>query len=71
MEAMKCAVQEINVPLLEGIPVDRGSGHMRVLVCQMGGCASPKLREFKIAAVEKLMKKYDINLCVFMEINYN
>ena len=44
---------------------------MQILVCQMGGCASVEAREFKIAATEKLIHKYDINLCLFMELNFN
>jgi hypothetical protein len=44
---------------------------MRILVCQMGGCASAKTREIKISATEKLIRKYHINLCLFMEQNYN
>jgi hypothetical protein len=39
--------------------------------CQMGGCASTEAREVKIAATEKLICKYDINLCLFMEPNFN
>jgi hypothetical protein len=37
----------------------------------MGGCASAEAREFKIAATAKLIRKYDINLCLFMELNFN
>jgi hypothetical protein len=37
----------------------------------MGGCASMEAREFKIAATEKLIRKYDINLCLFIELNFN
>ncbi len=44
---------------------------MRILVCQMGGCASVKVREIKILATERLIRKYDINLCLFMVLNYN
>ena len=44
---------------------------MRIVVCQMGGCASAEAREFKIASTEKLIRKYDINLCLFMELNFN
>jgi hypothetical protein len=44
---------------------------MLILVCQTGGCASAEAREFKIAATEKLICKYDINLCLFMELNFN
>ncbi len=49
------------------IPLEQEDGTMRMLVCQMGGCASAEAREFK----EKLICKYDINLCLFMELNFN
>ena len=71
MKAMEKAVQEINVPLLGHTPVQREDGVMRVLACQMGGCASPEVREFKFAAVERLINKYNISLCVFVELHYN
>ena len=32
---------------------------------------SPEVRAIKIAATQKLIAKYNINVCVFMEINYN
>jgi hypothetical protein len=38
---------------------------------QMGGCASAETRDIKVAATERLIKKNDINLCLFMELNYN
>jgi hypothetical protein len=44
---------------------------MRILVCQMGGRASVEATEFKIAATKKLIRKYNINLCLFMELNFN
>jgi hypothetical protein len=37
----------------------------------MGGCVSKESREFKIAATERLIRKYDINHCIFMELNFN
>jgi hypothetical protein len=37
----------------------------------MGGCASAKTREIKIAAMERLIRKYNVNLCLFMKLNYN
>jgi hypothetical protein len=43
---------------------------MKILVCQMEGCASVKTRELKIAATERLIRKYDVNLRLFMELNY-
>jgi hypothetical protein len=53
------------------MPTEREDGAMRILVCQMGGMGSPEVREIKINATERLIKKYDINVCVFMEINHN
>jgi hypothetical protein len=32
---------------------------------------SKESREFKIAATERLIRKYNINLCIFMELNFN
>ncbi len=53
------------------VPTDREDGTMRILVSQMGGCASAKTRGIKIVATERLIQKYDINLCLFMELNFN
>ena len=44
---------------------------MRILVSQMGGCASAKSREIKILATKDLIRQYDINLCAFMELNFD
>jgi hypothetical protein len=53
------------------IPTVREDGTMRVLVSQMGGCASMETRQLKLAATEWLIHKYDINVCAFMELNFN
>jgi hypothetical protein len=37
----------------------------------MGGCASKEIREVKIAAVEKLIRQYDINVIAFLELHFN
>jgi hypothetical protein len=37
----------------------------------MGGCSGKEVRELKIAATERLINKYEINLSAFMEFNYN
>ncbi len=50
--------------------MEREDSTMRVLVSQMGGCASMETRKIKIATTE-LIHKYDINLCTFMELNFN
>jgi hypothetical protein len=58
------------VEQLGNIPLERKDGTMRVLVSQMGGCASMETRDIKIAATEHLIRKYDINICAFMELNF-
>ncbi len=70
-KAMENKLGRYNVEQLGEIPVDREDGMMQILVCQMGGCASREAREIKIAATEKLKSKYNINLCLFMELNFN
>ncbi len=37
----------------------------------MEGCACEESRKFKIAAMERLIRKYNINLCIFIELNFN
>ncbi len=37
----------------------------------MGGCSGREIREMKIRVMERLIAKYEINLSVFMELNYN
>jgi hypothetical protein len=71
MEAMQKKIERYNVSQLGDIPMEWEDGTMRILVCQMEGCASVKTREIKIAATEQLLRKYDVNLCLFMELNYN
>jgi hypothetical protein len=71
MEAMQKKIKQYNVAQLGELPQEREDRTMRILVCQMGGCASAKTREIKIAATEQLIRKYDVNLCLFMELNYN
>ena len=65
------ALNKFNVEQLGDMPTAREDGAIRILVCQMGGLASKEVREIKIAATEKFIKKYDVNICVFMEVNYN
>ncbi len=69
MREMKKKIQCYNVEQLEEVPTEREDGTMRVIVCQIGGCASPETRGIKIAAMERLIQnqKYDINLYLFME----
>ncbi len=71
MKAMEKELIKYNVEQLGNIPLERKDGTMRVLVSQMGGCASMEMREIEIAATEHLIRKYDINFCAFMELNFN
>ncbi len=68
---MEKKLRKYNVEQLGEMPLDWEDGTMWILVCQMGGCASTEAREYKIAATEKLTRKYDINICLFMELNFN
>jgi hypothetical protein len=70
-KSMEKKLRRYNVEQLGEIPLEREDGTMRILVCQMGGCASAEAREFKIATTKKLIRKYNINLCLFMELNFN
>ncbi len=71
MKAMEKKLTKYNVARLGDIPLERDDGTMRVLVSQMGGCASRETREIKIAATEQLIRKYDVSFCAFMELNFN
>jgi hypothetical protein len=71
MKAMEKKLMKYNVEQLGEMPIEREDGTMRVLVSQMCGCASMEMREIKIAATEWLIHKYDINVCAFMELNFN
>jgi hypothetical protein len=70
-KAMEKKLTKYNMEQLGEIPTVREDGTMRVLVSQMGGCASMETRQLKIAATEWLICKYDINVCAFMELNFN
>ncbi len=71
MKAMEKKLTKYNVEQLGEMPIERENSTMRVLVSQMGGCASMEMREIKIAATERLICKYNINVCAFMELNFN
>ncbi len=71
MEAMQKKIKQYNIAQLGELPQEWEDGTMWILVCLMGGCASAETREIKIAAMERLIRKYNINLCLFMELNYN
>jgi hypothetical protein len=64
IKATEKKLAKYNVEQLGEIPIER-DGTMRVLVSQMGGCASMEIREIKIAATERLICKYDINICAW------
>jgi hypothetical protein len=71
VKAMEKKLEKYNVEQLGELPIEMEDGTMRVLVNQMGGCASMEMREIKIAATERLIRKYDINVSAFMELNFN
>ncbi len=71
MKAMEKKLEKYIVKQLGELPIEREDGTMRVLVNQMGGCACMETREMKIAALERLIRKYGINVCAFMELNFN
>ena len=71
IRTLEKSIQAMNVTQLGHLPEERSDGSLRVLVCQLGGCASKEIREFKMAAVEKLINKYNISTCLFMELNFN
>jgi hypothetical protein len=71
LKAMEKKLWTYNVEQLGDIPVKREDKTMRIMVCQMGGCVSKESREFKIAAMKRLNRKCNIDLCVFMELNFD
>jgi hypothetical protein len=71
IKTMEEKLQKYNVAALGEVPSQREDGSFRILVCQMGGCSGKEVRELKIAATERLINKYEINLSAFMELNYN
>jgi hypothetical protein len=71
MKAMEKTLAQFNVEQLGNVPIQQEDRMMRILVCQMGGLASKEVREFKIAATERLIKKYNINVCLCKELNFN
>jgi hypothetical protein len=52
IEAMRNKIQQYNVMQLGDIPTEREDGTMRILLCQMRGCASTETRGIKIVATE-------------------
>ncbi len=68
---MQKKIERYNVAQLGDLPREQEDGTMRILVCKMGGCASMETREIKIEATKRPIKKYVVNLCLFMELNFN
>ena len=64
-------IGEIQCGSAGGEPIEREDGTMRIMVFQMGGCAGKEVREIKMSTMEKLIRKYNINLAAFMELNFN
>jgi len=44
-----------NVDQLGEIPIEREDGMMRIMVCQIGGCAGKEVREIKMSIMEKFI----------------
>ncbi len=45
---MEFSIAKYNVEQLGEMPIKREEGGVRILVCQMGGLASPEIRAIKI-----------------------
>jgi hypothetical protein len=71
MKTMEAKLEKYNVDQLGEIPIEREDRTMRIMVCQLGGCAGKEVREIKMSTTEKLIPKYDVNLVAFMELNFN
>jgi hypothetical protein len=55
MKAMEAKLEKYNVDQLGEIPIEREDGTMRIMVCQMGGCAGKEVRKIKMSTTEKLI----------------
>ena len=55
MKTMEDKLEKYNVDQLGEIPIEREDGTMRIMVCQMGGCAGKEVREIKMSTTEKLI----------------
>ncbi len=71
LKIMEAKLEKYNVDQLGVIPIEREDGTMRIMVCQMGGCAGKEVREIKMSIMERLIQKYDVNLVACMELNFN
>ena len=52
MKIMEAKLEKYNVDQLGVIPIEREDGTMRIMVCQMGGCAGKEVREIKMSIME-------------------
>ncbi len=59
-KSMEKKLRKYSMEQLGEIPLEQEDETMWILVWQMGGCASTEAREFKIAATEKLICKYNL-----------
>ncbi len=50
---MEAKLEKYNVDQLGEIPIERKDGTMRIMVCQMGGCAGKEVREIKMSTTKK------------------
>jgi hypothetical protein len=71
MKIMEAKLEKYNVDQLGEIPIERDDGTMRIMVCQMGGCAGKEVREIKMSIMERLIQKFDVNVVACMELNFN
>ncbi len=68
---MEAKLEKYNVDQLGEITIEGEDRTMRIMVCQMGGCAGKEVREIKMSTTAKLIRKYNVNLVAFMELNFN
>ena len=68
---MEEKLAKYNVKQLGEVLIMREDGTMWILVCQMGRCAGKETRQIKMSTTENLIQKYNVNLAVFMELNFN
>ncbi len=71
MNAMEAKLAKYNVDQLGEIPLKKEDGKMRSVVCQMGGYTGKEVREIKTTTTEQLIRKYNVNLVAFMELNFS
>ena len=70
MKSMELTIARYNVEQLGEMPTEREDGAVRILVCQMGGLASPEVRAIKIEATERHIEEIHVVLiypCLLVE----